>query len=455
MNPIDIKDPSEEFDKHLEQENNQRVFFSGPFGVGKTYFLKEFFKECDNYEIIHLFPVNYSVAQNEDIFELIKHDILYELLTKFGESGVFDKDEISVNLKRYFFLMNQGNIAFEYLINGISKISEKASGIFEFAKGLEKLEGLLSFEKYGEGIESNEGETLKYLKKFHERQGSICESDFNTQLIQELITKLKESSQKETALIIDDLDRIDPEHIFRILNVFSAHFDINQSGNKFGFDKIIVVAHYENIQSIFQHKYGIYADFNGYVDKFYSLEAFRYDNRKAINYWIEENHVHQNDSSFLTNILLNLVLSQQLSLRQLFKIRPGTAIGTRHEIPYLKFYLQLLRLMYGGNTETVIQKVRNIGSILPQKIFETGSVNHYMEVFILPPLVNSHFRKKDEGVINGNPTYSLVITHLQIDLPLAQLDNTNERFKIENKDYQKLPFWDLLAESIQIVSKEQ
>ena len=48
-------------------------------------------------------------------------------------------------------------------------------------------------------------------------------------------------------LIIDDFERIDPEHIFRILNVFSSHMEGDEN-NILGFDHVIIVGDIENIK---------------------------------------------------------------------------------------------------------------------------------------------------------------------------------------------------------------
>ncbi len=81
----------------------------------------------------------------------------------------------------------------------------------------------------------------------------------------------------------DDFDRIDPEHVFRILNIFAAYFDDNLYNgkgklNKFGFDKIIIVCDYNNLKSIFHHKYGSKTDFGGYINQFYSKKPFEVKN---------------------------------------------------------------------------------------------------------------------------------------------------------------------------------
>ncbi|MGX7835563.1 hypothetical protein ACWKSR_10475, partial [Campylobacter fetus subsp. venerealis] len=79
---FELEIPKKQFLAHLDLKNNYRIIFSGGFGTGKTYFLDDFFKEHVKYEAIHIYPVNYSVSSNEDIFELIKYDILFKLLEK-------------------------------------------------------------------------------------------------------------------------------------------------------------------------------------------------------------------------------------------------------------------------------------------------------------------------------------------------------------------------------------
>jgi hypothetical protein len=114
--------------------------------------------------------------------------------------------------------------------------------------------------------------------------------------------KSEGDNSKKVLLIIDDIDRIDPEHIFRILNVFAAHFDspdYQTSENKFGLDKIIISCDINNIKNIFHHKYGTFVDFNGYIDKFCSKEVFYFDIRL---------HVSNSVSDFLSTINLEGVL---------------------------------------------------------------------------------------------------------------------------------------------------
>lgn len=81
-------------------------------------------------------------------------------------------------------------------------------------------------------------------------------------------------------MIIEDLDRLDPKHLFRILNVVSAHIDDSKQpdivGNKFGFNNIVLVMDYDVTKHIFHHFYGEQACYEGYMSKFLSREPFRY-----------------------------------------------------------------------------------------------------------------------------------------------------------------------------------
>lgn len=63
-------------------DHNCRCILSARFGDGKSFFLKEFKeKTSDKYIFLTIYPVNYQVAENKDIFEYIKRDMLLQILT--------------------------------------------------------------------------------------------------------------------------------------------------------------------------------------------------------------------------------------------------------------------------------------------------------------------------------------------------------------------------------------
>jgi len=269
---FELEIPKKQFLAHLGLLNNNRIIFSGAFGTGKTYFLEKFFdKEDSEYEAIHLFPVNYSVASNEDIFELIKYDILFKLLEK---GLAFDNMSISKVAFLPFFLKEHGTDLIPLLLGAIPKVGGSLKNISE---GLINLNKAFKNE-YKDLNFTDEDRIISYLDSFNDKKGSINEEDFFTQLICELVKQLKDKG-KEAVLIIDDLDRIDPEHIFRILNVLAAHVDVKKDSdkNKFNFSRIILVCDIENIRKMFANRYGADVDFSGYIDKFYSRSIFHYD----------------------------------------------------------------------------------------------------------------------------------------------------------------------------------
>ena len=271
MELIPIENELKAFKEHLDI--NERTIFSAKFGDGKTFFLNEFKKEYsdenkkkvdkkEKYYFITLYPVNYSVAENQDIFEYIKRDILLQLAIDEKLNPVdFDAIATSIftkeNLKEVIcFLISclpEGKI--------LNKILEK---------------GEIFIKKY----KDKQTTFQKYESWFASQKGGLYEHDGYTELIIETLKYIKSSGYK-TVLIIEDLDRIDPAHLFRILNVLGAHIDEHiykdsENTNKFGFDNIITVFDYNTTENIFHHFYGKDANYKGYINKFTSHQPFYY-----------------------------------------------------------------------------------------------------------------------------------------------------------------------------------
>ena len=79
-NPIiPIDNRIADFANHLN--SHPRTILSAKYGDGKSFFLSRFIKEKKNrFVSIVIHPVNYQVMENKDIFELIKRDILFQIL---------------------------------------------------------------------------------------------------------------------------------------------------------------------------------------------------------------------------------------------------------------------------------------------------------------------------------------------------------------------------------------
>lgn len=264
MELIPIDKELEAFKEHLEV--NERTIFSAKFGDGKTYFLNEFKNkysdEKEKYYFITLYPVNYSVAENQDIFEYIKRDILFQL-AKDEKLNPIDFEAIAKSI----FTWENLKEVISFLISCMPK-GEVLNKILE--KG----------EKFAKRYKEEQTTFKEYESWFTAQKGGLYEHDGYTDLIIETLKYIKESGYK-TALIIEDLDRIDPAHLFRILNVLGAHIDEHiykesENTNKFGFDNIITVFDNNTTEHIFHHFYGENANYKGYINKFTSHQPFYY-----------------------------------------------------------------------------------------------------------------------------------------------------------------------------------
>lgn len=271
---IDISSQLLSFKKHLQIPNNTRILFSGPFGSGKTYFMERFFEQNEtDYIKIKINPIHYSVASNEDIFELIKYDILFELLGRPEIDEMEEDNSLSLVLASFILSKSDGMAKLGASAIGLTDptIGKIGLGVLTVSKLMDK------FEKYKKSTnKGTQNLIIDFLKTVTKKPG-IREEDLITILLCEVVALVKEKSKKKIVLVIDDLDRIDPEHVFRILNVFGAHFDIIKEGNKFDFDHVMLVCDENNIRNIFKAKYGVNADYNGYIDKFFSKNIFNFN----------------------------------------------------------------------------------------------------------------------------------------------------------------------------------
>lgn len=251
MNPIDITEPLRQFETHLT--NNPRTIFSARFGDGKTYFLNHYIEQhSDDTVFVMVYPINYSVAKNEDVFEYIKRDILC-VLSKDPNFKEVDWAKVKDTLCDY---------------DNMLEVADRIGENVPFSNLL--LMPFHLFKKVDDKYAID-----KFFDRFNEKQGGLFELDEFTVAIKETVTKIQ-STGKKCILLIEDLDRIDPGHLFRILNVLGAHIDEDAESNKFGFDRIILSFDYETTKYLFHHFYGNKADYNGYMSKFLSHTPFYY-----------------------------------------------------------------------------------------------------------------------------------------------------------------------------------
>lgn len=286
-NYIPVDDAMQRFEDHLL--SHDRVVLSAKFGDGKTFFLNKFKEKCKMDEespfvFITLYPVNYQVLGNKDIFELIKHDVLLQIL----QAGIIDVHyEITDKMAFEFYIQSHfctvGESFFEMLKScGADDVVTR--GFLAAFKSVNWLKSLK--DKVGEFKKEIDQTAFldNYLSTFDEN--SVYENDIITKIIRDNIKAYQEKNGKRVVLVIEDMDRLDPAHLFRIMNVFSAHMDygyrsmqpIDSSlvGNKFGVSNVVFVMHEKNTEALFHHFYGEYADYDGYMSKFYNKDIFRF-----------------------------------------------------------------------------------------------------------------------------------------------------------------------------------
>ena len=351
MEYIDITEKLEEFYRHLSAADVDRTIFSAKFGDGKTEFLHQFKeKYSDEYTFYTLYPVNYQIAPNEQIMEYIKRDLLFQLilngtLTPIGNIPDSILLQWYINENSFDIVKDIIKFAPSIIGNG-SQLSFVLKGAIALAKSINNQ--CKKFKEFQTKItEGDFEEAVNIIGNLSEGAGNIYELDAISWLIAQSIA----NKGGKSVLIIEDLDRIDPAHLFRILNIFSAHIDrhylcsdktINKDGkekpfdelpNKFGFDKIIFVMDADATRSVFNNFYGD-SNYEGYINKFFSKRVFEYSITKYAHQLL---YAHIDEKCIISQRLFEDILEsagfkmEQKSVRDIAKVLDGFECAYRKE----------------------------------------------------------------------------------------------------------------------------
>ncbi|MGH1437825.1 MAG: P-loop NTPase fold protein [Lewinella sp.] len=422
----------EKMDRYLNDEEVVNIILSGRFGIGKTTFLNNYFasneseniEEGSKYDVVNITPVDYSVLSNQDIFRYIKYDILFEI---FKKVEIDEKNALIPIIQslpvylQYNFIRLLGT-----LLLLVPKFGKQYFKLFEeLSKHSEEFKEIKRQAEKGTIDKVNE-----FVKAFHSNEGELYEDNEITEIICILLEKM---SDKKKVLVIDDLDRIDPNHIFRILNVLSTHY---RSKNKFGFNKVIVVCDIKNIRKIFDNRFGQGVDFSGYIDKFYDKEIFVFDNKarlinaldnivSSISFVGDKNdftEFYNTKCKFLKEYLkiffTDLVNHGLINLRSLFKYyNESVDIKTKkmefgHFEVYYNWQLSIVLLLellskYVGESEELIKKLDTLSNYDSSFGREySGAIN--ISLLILGyedhGLADMYSRDKQDFVYHDKPT---------------------------------------------------
>ena len=291
---IPVENKVSEFKHHLDC--HPRTILSAKFGDGKSYFLKKFCEDdrvLQEYEFITIYPVNYQVLDNDDVFDILKRDIILQM----GAKGMISESEsfVSEEMALLYCIKNKGVTLFEALLDvAANSLTSNISILGKFCKSAVKLLKTFSDAKkeYDKVKTTDIDKLIEQVSKI-----TVDEEDLYSRIIKRNLDEWRSVNGKKIALIIEDMDRLDPAHIFRILNVLSAQLDSCYYGgiesdiyskNKMGLDNVVLVMHYDNLLNIYKHIYSDNADFEGYISKFVTGRVFIYSlEHERINHFYE------------------------------------------------------------------------------------------------------------------------------------------------------------------------
>lgn len=306
MNHIDISEIVRDFHHHVVM--NKNIIFSGAFGSGKSYMIDEFKRTYRNeFNVITIYPINYVISGNADIVEYIKHDIIYQLVL---QGYITERTDFSTISSSVFTTENFTRLTTHILDN------LPGGGLIADAIRI----GLEAKEKR----ESEKHTVANYLEGFN-RAGSIYERDVYTEMIR-LGLDAGRREGKKWLLVVEDIDRIDPHNIFRLLNVFGAHFDCRYVAgeeaepNKFGLDKVVFVLDYQQTNEIYNRYFGLDSNssWEGYISKFLTSQPFYFEGVAGAAKNMVLRDVAQNCR--LDYKIIEVLFTQDYSIRTLSKV---------------------------------------------------------------------------------------------------------------------------------------
>jgi GTPase SAR1 family protein len=436
---------TDRFSKYLNDEANRQIIFTGPFGSGKTTFLRSFFKDQEDYEVIHIFPVNYSLHSNSDICEILKYDLVLELIDK----EAFREVDIS-DFSKYIYATSQ--VTDNWFGKLLSMFSKTGKNLTDAVDLLEKSESGIS-QKVKDL--SNPLLQIKSLKKIVNKVKSYGYEDYITTVIK---TKLLDISlYKKKVLIVDDLDRVDSEHLFRLISVFSAHIDNQTEENKFGFDKIIFVGDLHNFKWSYIHKFGANNNFNAFISKLSSKNPFYFNPSKELYDKIPDLltkfkfkyssggeifsplvNFSEFGKKWLSYLICSFVESRIINLRDIQKARINTIIIDNKQIPNLYkdyaasevyiFSMILNQLL----PDVEISHLKNIAVVNPLSIesvlhnerYNLSAVLSELSIIPLSLLKYKEIREKENLSDQSTIDDSITIDNKKLQLEISRHNNS-------------------------------
>ena len=240
-------------------DDNEVICIDGDWGVGKTFLVKQ---------LIYLIN-HYNEDINQEQFKLVEpeKDILINICNNnlVFYYNAWENDDHSDVLESIIY-----NILNEYpkYKNEISSKFDKTEAIKEVLNILTKIVSskLLNIDFSAEKIEK--------IKTFKDLSDEINTYEERKSLFEELVNKIL--VDKRMILVIDELDRCNPNFATKILEVIKHFYNLSNI-------TVIIVSNNKELQNTIRQQYGQNFNSYTYLNRFFDY-TMTIDNNRSIDY---------------------------------------------------------------------------------------------------------------------------------------------------------------------------
>lgn len=240
-------------------DDNEVICIDGDWGVGKTFLVKQ---------LIYLIN-HYNEDINQEQFKLVEpeKDILINICNNnlVFYYNAWENDDHSDVLESIIY-----NILNEYpkYKNEISSKFDKTEAIKEVLNILTKIVSskLLNIDFSAEKIEK--------IKTFKDLSDEINTYEERKSLFEELVNKIL--VDKRMILVIDELDRCNPNFATKILEVIKHFYNLSNI-------TVIIVSNNKELQNTIKQQYGQNFNSYTYLNRFFDY-TMTIDNNRSIDY---------------------------------------------------------------------------------------------------------------------------------------------------------------------------
>ena len=240
-------------------DDNEVICIDGDWGVGKTFLVKQ---------LIYLIN-HYNEDNNQEQFKLVEpeKDILINICNNnlVFYYNAWENDDHSDVLESIIY-----NILNEYpkYKNEVSSKFDKTEAIKEVLNILTKIVSskLLNIDFSAEKIEK--------IKTFNDLSDEINTYEERKSLFEELVNKIL--VDKRMILVIDELDRCNPNFATKILEVIKHFYNLSNI-------TVIIVSNNKELQNTIKQQYGQNFNSYTYLNRFFDY-TMTIDNNRSIDY---------------------------------------------------------------------------------------------------------------------------------------------------------------------------